>query len=107
MVNREITITRTDSGFALCVDGGNIECSTTAEVMSRVGHEIGMPFNKAQRQLFERMESAEKVCKALEEELRETTEHRNAVCGENERLRAAIVGWFVRAYGGGENGKVH
>ena len=93
-----ITITRTDSGFTLNVDGGNIECSTAAEVMSRVGHEMGMPFNKAQRQLFERMESAEKVCKALEDELRETTEQRNAVCDENQKLRAAIVAWFLRAF---------
>ena len=63
-----ITITRRDNGFVLSVDGGSIECGTTAEVMSRVGHEMGMPFNKAQRQLFERMEAAEKVTRDLEAE---------------------------------------
>lgn len=99
MIKEKITIWKASDGtFTLCVDGGNIECSTTAEVMSRVGSEMGMPFNKAQRQLFERMESAEKVCKALEDELRETTEHRNAVCDENQKLRAAIVAWFLRAF---------
>ena len=97
-MKQSITITRRDNGYILSVDGGSIECGTTAEVMSRVGHEMGMPFNKAQRQLFERMESAERVCKALEDELRETTEHRNAVCDENQKLRAAIVRWFVKAF---------
>ena len=67
-MKNQITITRTDSGFVLSVDGGSIECGTTAEVMSRVGHEMGMPFNKAQRQLFERMEAAEKVTRELESE---------------------------------------
>lgn len=95
----KITITRKDGAYIVTIDGGSIECGTAAEVMSRVGAEMGMPFNKAQRQLFERMESAEKVRKALEDELRETTEHRNAVCDENQKLRAAIVRWFVKAYG--------
>ncbi len=98
MIKQRLTIDKTATGYVLNVDGGSIECQTESEVMSRVGAEMGMPFNKAQRQLFERMESAEKVCKALEDELRETTEHRNAVCGENERLRAAIVAWFLRAF---------
>ena len=94
----KITITRSDGAYIVTIDGGSIECGTAAEVMSRVGHEMGMPFNKAQRQLFERMENAEKVCKALEDELRETTEQRNAVCDENQKLRAAIVACFVRAF---------
>ena len=94
----KITITRKDGAYIVTVDGGSIECGTAAEVMSRVGHEMGMPFGRAQRQLFERMESAEKVCKALEDELRETTEQRNAVCDENQKLRAAIVAWFLRAF---------
>ena len=102
MIKQRLTIGKTDSGYVLCVDGGSIECATEAELMSRVGAEMGMPFNKAQRQLFERMESAEKVCKALEDELRETTEHRNAVCDENQKLRAAIVAWFLRAFKEGE-----
>ena len=63
-----ITITRRDNGFVLSVDGGSIECGTTAEVMSRVGHEMGMTYGKAQRQLFERMEAAEKVTRDLEAE---------------------------------------
>ena len=51
----KITITRTGDRFVLNVDGGSIECGTTAEVMSRVGYELGMPYGKAQRQLFERI----------------------------------------------------
>ena len=46
-MKQSITITRADNGYILSVDGGSIECGTTAEVMSRVGHEMGMPFNKA------------------------------------------------------------
>ena len=93
-----ITITRRDNGFVLSVDGGSIECGTTAEVMSRVGHEMGMTYGKAQRQLFERMEAAEKLAGDIAQEntalLRANTDLRH----ENAALKAAIVRWFVRAF---------
>ena len=93
-----ITITRRDNGYILSVDGGSIECGTAAEVVSRVGHEMGMPFNKAQRQLFERMEAAEKLADDLVSEnnalIRANTDLRH----ENDKLRKAIVAWFLRAF---------
>ena len=94
----KITITRTGDRFVLNVDGGNIECSTTAEVMSRVGHEMGMPFNKAQRQLFERMEAAEKVTRDLEAENDALYRAKSEFEKENAVLKAAIVRWFVKAF---------
>ena len=94
----KITITRADNGYILSVDGGNIECATTAEVMSRVGHEMGMPFNKAQRQLFERMEAAEKVTRELEAENDALFRAKSEFEKENAALKAAIVACFLRAF---------
>ena len=94
----KITITRADNGFVLSVDGGSIECGTTAEVMSRVGHEMGMPFSKAQRQLFERMEAAEKVTRDLEAENDELFRAKSEFEKENAALKAAIVRCFVTAF---------
>ena len=98
-MKNQITITRTDSGFVLSVDGGSIECGTTAEVMSRVGHELGMPYGKAQRQLFERMEAAEKLAGDIAQEntalIRANTDLRH----ENVTLKAAIVKCFVKTFG--------
>ena len=93
-----ITITRRDNGFVLSVDGGSIECGTTAEVMSRVGHELGMPYGKAQRQLFERMEAAEKLADDLVSENNALLRANTELCHENDKLRAAIVAWFLRAF---------
>ena len=94
----KITITRADNGFVLSVDGGSIECGTTAEVMSRVGHELGMPYGKAQRQLFERMEAAEKVTRDLEAENDALFRAKSEFEKENATLKAAIVKWFLRAF---------
>ena len=93
-----ITITRRDNGFVLSVDGGSIECGTTAEVMSRVGHEMGMPYGKAQRQLFERMEAAEKVTRDLEAENDALFRAKSEFEKENAALKAAIVACFLRAF---------
>ena len=93
-----ITITRRDNGFVLSVDGGSVECGTTAEVMSRVGHELGMPYGKAQRQLFERMEAAEKLADDLVSENNALLRANTDLCYENDTLRKAIVRWFVRAF---------
>lgn len=97
-MKNQITITRTGDHFVLNVDGGNIECSTTAEVMSRVGHELGMPYGKAQRQLFERMEAAEKLADDLVSENNALLRANTDLCHENDKLRKAIVRWFVRAF---------
>ena len=97
-MKNQITITRAESGYILSVDGGSIECGTTAEVMSRVGHEMGMPFNKAQRQLFERMEAAEKVTRDLEAENDALFRAKYEFEKENAVLKAAIMRWFVRAF---------
>ena len=94
----KITITRKDGAYIVTIDGGSIECGTTAEVMSRVGHEIGMPFNKAQRQLFERMEAAEKVTCDLEAENDALFRAKSEFEKENAVLKAAIVRWFVKAF---------
>lgn len=82
----KITIECHGDGFILAVDGGSIECSTAAEVMSRVGHEMGMTFNKAQRQLFERMEAAEKVADRISSE---AIELRNRLNDQSHELAAA------------------
>lgn len=97
-MKNQITITRADNGFVLSVDGGSIECGTTAEVMSRVGHEMGMPFNKAQRQLFERMEAAERLADDLVSENNALLRANTDLSHENDTLRKAIVRWFVRAF---------
>ena len=94
----KITITRRDNGYILSVDGGNIECATTAEVMSRVGHEMGMPFNKAQRQLFERMEAAEHQVDYLHQVNEEGVKINAILRDENDKLKQAIVKWFLRAF---------
>ena len=93
-----ITITRRDNGYILSVDGGSIECGTTAEVMSRVGHELGMPYGKAQRQLFERMEAAEKVTRDLEAENDALFRAKSEFEKENAALKAAVVRCFVMAF---------
>lgn len=97
-MKNQITITRTGDHYVLSVDGGSIECGTTAEVMSRVGHEMGMPFNKAQRQLFERMETAEKVADETEKRFQECWNLLEEVEKERDMLRAAIVNCFLRAF---------
>ena len=97
-MKNQITITRRDNGYILSVDGGSIECGTTAEVMSRVGHEMGMPFNKAQRQLFERMEAAERLADDLVSENNTLIRANCDLANENDKLKAAIVRWFLRAF---------
>ncbi len=98
-MKNQITITRRDNGgYVLSVDGGSIECGTTAEVMSRVGHEMGMPFNKAQRQLFERMETAEKLAGDIAQENTDLLRANTDLCHENDTLRKAIVRGFVKAF---------
>ena len=98
-MKNQITITRRDNGYILSVDGGSIECGTTAEVMSRVGHELGMPYSKAQRQLFERMEAAEKVTRDLEAENDALYRAKSEFEKENAALKSAIVRCFVKTFG--------
>lgn len=94
----KLTIERHGDGYVLNVDGGNIECRTTAEVMSRVGHEMGMPFNRAQRQLFERMEAAQAQVDALHRINEEGTKINAILRDENDKLKQAIVALFVMVF---------
>lgn len=98
MIKNRMTIDKTATGYVMTVDGGSIECETDAELMSRVGAEIGMPFNRAQRQLFERMEAAEANLKKTEQQLYDNLEIMSEYEAENEMLKAAIVALFLRAY---------
>lgn len=94
----KITITRSDGAYIVTIDGGSIECGTAAEVMSRVGHEMGMPFNRAQRQLFERMESAERLADDLVSENNALIRANTDLCHENDTLRKAICNCFKKVY---------
>ena len=94
----KITITRKDGAYIVTIDGGSIECGTAAEVMSRIGHEMGMPFNKAQRQLFERMEAAEHHVDYLHQVNEEGVKINAILRDENDKLKQAIVAWFLRAF---------
>ena len=107
MIKTRLTIDKTNSGYVLNVDGGSIECQTESEVMSRVGAEMGMPFNKAQRQLFERMETAEKVADSIGREATELRKELNDEREKNLQMRQAIVRWFVRAFKEGDDAEVH
>ena len=98
MIKNRMTIDKTATGYVLNVDGGSIECATEAELMSRVGAEMGMPFNKAQRQLFERMEAAERLADDLVSENNALIRANTDLCNENDTLRKAIVAWFLRAF---------
>jgi hypothetical protein len=105
MIKQRLTIDKTDSGYVLCVDGGSIECATEAELMSRVGAEMGMPYMKANRMLFEKYKILESERSSLNE-MREIAEKDrdkykawwNAAYEENRQLKAAIVKWFLRAF---------
>ena len=94
----KITITRTDSGFALNVDGGNIECSTTAEVMSRVGHEMGMTFARANKEIFDTYQMLKKERDKIMGAVSKVEDENRTLRLENRELRAAIVACFVRAF---------
>ena len=98
MIKERGLIMRTDSGWLLCVDGGSAECGSDAELMARIGMEVGMPYNKAQRQLFERMEAAETQVECLHSMVKTGEKAIAELRAENEMLRAAIVRWFVKAF---------
>ena len=105
MIKQRLTIDKTATGYVLNVDGGNIECSTTAEVMSRVGHEMGMPYLKANRDLFERLKKAEQeasdLCERVriaDELVRIWTKTADELSEQNNMLKQAIVEWFLRAF---------
>jgi hypothetical protein len=66
--------------------------------MSRVGNEMGMPYIKAQRQLFERMEAAESLADELEQKITDYAEITAELQADNAMLKSAIVAWFLRAF---------
>ena len=84
--------------YILTVDGASVECQCEAEVMSRVGHEIGISYGKANKELFDKL-------RALEADNVKFTEERGKYHGwwyklyvENEQMRKAICKCFLRAY---------
>lgn len=98
-----------DGTFTVCVDGGNLECPTREEVMAHVGSEMGMTYCKAQRQLLSRALEAENNLRKCEKDAEMITADRNkllsqvlALREENEKLRSAIVDWFVRTFSKGD-----
>lgn len=94
-----ITITRRDNGFVLSVDGGSIECGTTAEVMSRVGAEMGMPYMKANKEVFDQYAVVKKERDELTAERDKYKEWWHKAYSENDQLKAAIVRCFVKTFG--------
>ena len=97
-MKNQITITRRDNGFVLSVDGGSIECGTTAEVMSRVGHEMGMPFMKANKEVFDQYAAVKKERDELTADRDKYRSWWAEAYDENRQLKAAIVACFLRAF---------
>ena len=97
-MKNQITITRRGNGYILSVDGGSIECGTTAEVMSRVGHEIGVSYGKANKELFDKLRTLEADNVKLTEERDKYKSWWAEAYDENRQLKAAICKWFLRAF---------
>ena len=98
MIKQRLTIDKTDSGYILCVDGGSIECQTESEVMSRVGAEMGMPYMKANKEVFDQYAAVKKERDELTADRDKYKSWWNAAYEENRQLKAAIVKWFLRAF---------
>jgi predicted Zn-dependent protease len=98
-VKQSITITCGDNGgYILFVDGGSIECETKSEVMALVGHEMGMTFARANKEIFD----AYQMLKKERAKIMDTLSKLEAECADlrhqNAAFKAAIVKWFVRAF---------
>ena len=98
MIKTRLTIDKTATGYVLNVDGGSIECQTESEVMSRVGAEIGMPYMKANKEVFDQYAA---VKKERDEYLKDRDKYKSwwaEAYDENRQLKAAICKWFLRAF---------
>ena len=106
MIKHRMTVDlNVDGSFTVCVDGGHIECPTRDVAMATIGSEMGMSYQKAQRQLLSRALEAEKNLKKCEENAKLVTMDRNKLLAQVMDLReevgvlkSAITGWFVRTY---------
>ena len=94
----KITITRKDGAYIVTIDGGSIECGTAAEVMSRVGAEMGMPYMKANKEVFDQYAAVKKERDELTAERDKYRSWWAEAYDENRQLKAAIVAWFLRAF---------
>ena len=94
----KITITRSDGAYIVTIDGGSIECGTTAEVMSRVGHEMGMPYMKANEEVFDQYAAVKKERDELTADRDKYRSWWAEAYDENRQLKAAIVACFLRAF---------
>ncbi len=98
MIKTRLTIDKTDSGYVLCVDGGSIECATEAELMSRVGAEMGMPYMKANKEVFDQYAAVKKERDELTADRDKYKSWWVEAYDENRQLKAAICKWFLRAF---------
>jgi hypothetical protein len=98
MIKQRLTIDKTDSGYVLNVDGGSIECETDAELVNRFCAEMGMTQMRASKEMFELYTTAKKE---RDEYLKDRDRYKEwwyKLHEENRQLKAAIVGWFARAF---------
>lgn len=107
--DRMVVDLNVDGSFTVCVDGGYIDCPTRDVAMATIGSEMGMSYQKAQRQLLSRALEAEKNLRKCEEDAKLVTMDRNKLLAqvmdlreEVEILKSAITGWFVRNYAKGD-----
>ena len=94
----KITITRTDSGYVLNVDGGSIECETDAELVNRFCAEMGMTQMRASKEMFEQYTTVKKERDELTADRDKYKSWWAEAYDENRQLKAAIVKWFLRAF---------
>ena len=94
----KITITRKDGAYIVTIDGGSIECGTAAEVMSRVGHEMDMPYMKANKEVFDQYAAVKKERDELTADRDKYKSWWAEAYDENRQLKAAICKWFLRAF---------
>ena len=97
-MKQSITITRADNGYILSVDGGSIECETKAEVMALVGHEMGMTFARANKEIFDAYQTLKKERAKITDTLSKLEAECADLRHQNAAFKAAIVRWFVRAF---------
>ena len=97
-MKNQITITRRDNGFVLSVDGGNVECETKAEVMALVGHEMGMTFARANKEIFDAYQMLKKERAKITDTLSKLEAEFADLRHQNAAFKAAIVRWFVKAF---------
>ena len=97
-MKNQITITRRDNGYVLCVDGGSIECETDTELVNRFCAEMGMTQMRASKEMFEMYAAVKKERDELTADRDKYKSWWAEAYDENRQLKAAIVAWFLRAF---------